>query len=168
MPMLQPLPIETKQATNFIYRIFIWIFSIRQWKVCEDWQFTLRDGTTIVIPKGFTFDGASIPRPLWMLLSPTGLLFIPGLIHDYAYKYNKLIAVDVAGTFVDYQCGAGKAYWDKLFRETGIDVNGIALIDFAAWLALAIGGWFPWWQHRKNERKRMKNGSCNNCNEYEN
>lgn len=154
--MLQPIPIKTKEAANFIYRLFTWIFSIRQWQVCEDWHYTLRDGTKIVIPKGFIFDGASVPKPLWMLLSPTGLLFIPGLIHDYAYKYNKLLAVDNDGSLIDYQSGAGKAHWDKLFRETGVDVNGIVFIDFLAWFALAIGGWSPWWQHRKSEKIQFK------------
>ena len=156
MPILQPLPIKTKEAANVIYRIFIWVFSIRQWRVCEDWHYTLRDGTNILIPTGFTFDGASIPRLLWMFLSPTGLLFIPGLIHDYAYKYNKLLSVDTDGNLVDYQAGAGKAYWDKVFRETGIEVNGITFIAFLAWFALAIGGWLPWWKHRNFERLQRK------------
>ena len=164
MPILQPLPIKTKEAANFIYRFVIWILSIRQWRVCEDWHYTLRDGTDIVIPKGFTFDGASIPRPLWMFLSPTGLLFIPGLVHDYAYKYNKLLSVDSKGNLIDYQAEAGKAYWDKVFREIGIDVNGIAVIDFLAWVALAVGGWLPWWKHRKVERLLIENNNIANSN----
>ena len=151
MPILEPLPIRTKSVKNPFYRIYQWIFSIRQWRLTEDWHYTLRDGTTIFIPAGFTFDGASIPRPLWMLLSPTGLLFIPGLIHDYGYKYNTLKSLDKQGNVIDYQRGAGKAYWDKLFRQIGIDVNGVVSIDVLAWLALALGGWFTWWMHRKND-----------------
>lgn len=163
MPVLQPLPIKTKNAGNFIFRLFIWIFSTRQWKVCENWQYTLRDGTTIVIPEGFIFDGASVPRLFWMLLSPTGLLFIPGLIHDYGYKYNNLIAIDNEETLRDYNSGSGKLFWDKVFRETSIDVNGFVVINYLAWFMLVIGGWFPWWQHRKSERKLInKNANAEN------
>ncbi len=153
MPVLQPIPIRTKKVPSLICRIYIWIFSIRKWRVKEEWSYQLPDGKTIVIPAGFEFDGASIPRPLWMLLSPTGLLLIPGLIHDYAYRYDKLVYRDEEGNLIDYQKGAGKAHWDKLFRDVGIQVNGIAFIDVLAWLALLVGGWFTWWKHRRNEEK---------------
>jgi hypothetical protein len=44
---------------------------------------TLKDGTEIILPADFELDGASIPRIFWGILSPVGLLLIPGLIHDY-------------------------------------------------------------------------------------
>ncbi len=153
MPVLQPIPIRTKKVPSLVCRVYIWIFSIRKWRVKEEWSYTLPDGQKIVIPSGFEFDGASIPRPLWMLLSPTGLLLIPGLIHDYAYRYDKLVYRDEEGNLIDYQKGAGKAYWDKLFRDVGIQVNGIAFIDVLAWFALFVGGWFTWWKHRRNDKK---------------
>lgn len=152
MPILQPIPIQTRKVQSLVCRIYIWIFSIRKWRVVEEWSYTLPDGKTIVIPADFEFDGASIPRPLWMLLSPTGLLLIPGLIHDYAYRYDKLVYRDEGGNLADYQKGAGKAHWDKLFRDVGIEVNGIAFIDVLAWLALLVGGWCPWRKHRQNDK----------------
>lgn len=76
MPNLLPIQIPTK-GEPLLKQIFIWIFSIRDWKLTDNWFYTLRDGTKIVIPKGFIFNGASIPRPLWAILSPVGLLFIP-------------------------------------------------------------------------------------------
>ncbi|WP_415896395.1 DUF1353 domain-containing protein [Neptuniibacter sp. QD72_48] len=148
MPTIRPLPIKTKNE-SLIIRILRWIFAVRKWVLTEDWTYTMRDGTKIVIPKGFEFDGASIPRPLWAILSPTGLLFLPGLIHDYAYKYDQLIGIDENGKRYAYKAGAGKSHWDRVFRETGIDINGVAIIDTLAWLALALGGWYTWRQHRK-------------------
>ena len=68
-------------------RLLVWIFEVRKWELMENWYFTLNDDVQIVINKGFVFDGASIPRPLWAFLSPVGLLLIPGLIHDYGYKF---------------------------------------------------------------------------------
>ena len=49
------------------------------------------DGTEYVIPAGFTFDGASIPKFLRSFFSPVGVLLIGGLVHDYAYKYTTLL-----------------------------------------------------------------------------
>ena len=85
MPILQPIPIPTKNRC-FFARILVWLVESRKWKLVKKYRYKMRDGTVLVIPKGFEFDGASIPRPLWPLLSPTGLFLIPSLFHDYAYK----------------------------------------------------------------------------------
>jgi len=88
IPGLRPLPIPTKNH-NVLIRILVWLFDVRQWKLLENWHFKLENGDEIVLHQGFVFDGASIPRPFWFFLSPVGLLLIPGLIHDYGYKYNQ-------------------------------------------------------------------------------
>ena len=94
---------------SIFLRIWRWITSIRKWKLTEDWEFKLPyDEPVIIIPKGFVFDGASIPRPLWGILSPTGLLLIPGLIHDFAYRYDYLWALDSEGrAYLDAAIDAG-------------------------------------------------------------
>ncbi|PSU45905.1 hypothetical protein C9J12_20640 [Photobacterium frigidiphilum] len=122
----------------------------------ENWQYTINE-ETIVIPKGFVFDGASIPRPLWGILSPTGLLLVPGLIHDFGYRYDYLWAIDHDAT--DHNAGAGKSYkkihdkagqahWDQIFYSVGTEVNGMTTLNFLAWLALATMGRFSWDKHR--------------------
>jgi len=148
MPIIRPVPISLKNR-NFIMRIIIWFFSTRKWEMTADWRFVLHDKTEIVIPKGFIFDGASVPKLLWAILSPVGLLFIPGLIHDYSYKYNCLIQQDDEGNKTLYQNRAGKWYWDKLFLKTAIQLNGFTFIDLLAWLALTVGGWWTWLNYRK-------------------
>ena len=45
----------------------------------KDWNFSL-NGENYVIPKGFVFDGASVPKFLASWLSPTGVLLIGGLV----------------------------------------------------------------------------------------
>ena len=138
MPKLQPIQIPTKDKP-FYTQFFIWIFSIRDWELIEDWFYTLRDGTRIVIPKGFVFNGASIPRPLWAILSPVGLLFIPSLVHDYAYQHNQLIQVDNHSNRSVYKpSGADRAFWDLIFLDIGMDVNGVASVNLLAWAALRI------------------------------
>ena len=148
MPILVPIPIKTKSESVSI-RVWKWITSIREWKLIEDWEYVLPDGPKIIVPKGFRFDGASIPRSLWALLSPTGLLLIPGLIHDFAYRYDYFWALDEEGNAYKYEEGAGRKFWDGIFKEVGIEVNGLAVIDTLAWFALATAGWWAWRSNRK-------------------
>ncbi len=55
-----------------------------------------------------------------IILSPTGVLFIPGLIHDFAYRYDYLWAVNSKGEPVKYKTNPGQvienAMHSKLFR----------------------------------------------------
>jgi hypothetical protein len=150
MPKIEPVPIKTK-GKGFFRSTWLWLRSTRKWEVLEDFLYTLKDGTTVVIPKGFIFDGASIPKALRMILSPTGLLLIPGLLHDYAYKYNELIEGGVGSERKAYKPGAGKMFWDKMFREEATRVNGMAPINWAAWSGLFVGGHLAWRKHRKNK-----------------
>jgi hypothetical protein len=148
MPVLRPLPIPTKNRT-FIMRVLVWLFDIRKWQLIQNWHFKLENGIEIVFHKDFTFDGASIPRVFWFLLSPVGLLLIPGLIHDYGYRYDQIWQKNVNGDIEPYMKEAGRKAWDDLFRTVGIQVNGFAGIDFIAWLGVRIGGGFAWHQHRQ-------------------
>ncbi len=155
MPRLTPIPIPSKNRPLFL-KILVWFFEVRQWELSEPWVFKLENDVEIVIQKGFRFDGASIPRPFWAILSPTGLLLIPGLIHDYGYKYDQLWKKDENNKIIEYMRGAGKNYWDKLFLEVGKQVNGFALIDRIAWLGVAIGGGGAWNKHRANDESPQK------------
>jgi hypothetical protein len=154
MPKLTPVPIPTKNR-SFFMKILVWVFEVRKWELSQNWFFKLDDGTEIVLPEDFKFDGASIPRLFWAILSPTGLLLIPGLIHDYGYKYNQLWMKDNEDNITEYMQGEGKSYWDRLFLEVGKQVNGFALINLIAWLGVFIGGSGAWKKHReKNESPR--------------
>ncbi len=129
--------------------------TIRKWEVVEDWEYQLPGGPKVVIPKTFVFDGASVPRPLWGILSPTGLLLIPGLIHDFAYRYDYLWAMDDKGSPYKFKENAGRKYWDKIFREVGIHINGMRLLDTIAWLALATMGCLAWKANRERSEPEL-------------
>jgi len=76
MPILRPIPV-TKRGER------------RRYELMQDWKCDLLGrGFTFIIPKGFIFDGASIPRIFWNMLSPSGYLFLAGLLHDFIYKYR--------------------------------------------------------------------------------
>ena len=142
MPVLQPIPIETKDK-GFWKGILLWLLGKRQWEVAEDFWFKL-EGETYVIPAGFQFDGASVPKFLATFLSPVGVLLMGGLVHDYGYKYATLRRDD--GTDIGYK---NQAYMDKLFRDICIEVNGFKFLNYLAYWALRLFGWFAWNGHRK-------------------
>lgn len=150
MPKLIPVPIKTK-GKNVFARMWAWITVIRKWEVAENWTYILSDGKKIIIPASFIFDGASIPRPLWGILSPTGMLLIQGLIHDFGYRYNYLWVIDTKGNIEKEMAPKNKErkHWDKLFRQVGEEVNGMKVINFLAWIVLSVLGIFAYNSNRK-------------------
>jgi hypothetical protein len=153
MPRLRPVPIPTKDRNVFV-KPLVWLFEHRRWTLEEDWCFEfVESGQTvkIVLNKGFDFDGASIPRVFWTLVSPVGLLLIPGLVHDYGYKYDQLWELR-NDKIRPYRAQGGKACWDDMFWRVGQQVNGFGLLNLLAWFAVFAGGWGAWNHHRKNER----------------
>ena len=142
MPVLQPIPIETKDK-GFWKGILLWLLGKRQWEVAEDFWFTLEEGN-YMIPAGFQFDGASVPKFLATFLSPTGVLLIGGLVHDYGYKYATLLHDD--GTTFGYR---DQAYWDRIFRDICIEVNGFKFLNYLAYWTLRLFGFVAWNGHKK-------------------
>jgi hypothetical protein len=132
MPHLQPVPIRTK-GKGFFKAIVMWLLSTRNWELVQDFKYNI-DGVEYVIPKGFQFDGASIPKFLRTFFSPVGVLLIGGLVHDYMYKYtackpaNKKDALLV----VDQK----KA--DQIFRDININVNGFYTMNYLSILVIKI------------------------------
>jgi len=146
MPLMQPIKIDTA-GKGFWGAIWLWLMGVRQWEIAEDFHFKLK-GESYVIPAGFTFDGASVPKFLASWLSPTGVLLMGGLIHDYAYKYETLKRKDgsTMGTLSQKQA-------DVIFRDINIEQNGFHLLNYLAYWALRIGGFVAWNAHRKHNAK---------------
>ncbi len=149
MPAMKPEPIACGEKIPFFDKLLAMIFTVRRWSLQEHWRFQLEEDVEIIIPKDFSFDGASIPKIFWAILSPVGLLLIPGLVHDYGYRYDMLWRLGPDGEVQEYRKGAGKDYWDGLFQEVGDKVNGFSLINGIAWLAVTIGGEGAWRRYRR-------------------
>ena len=147
MPKLQPIAIPTA-GKGFWGAIWMWLTGVRTWEVAEDWTFKI-DGSWYVVPAGFVFDGASIPKFLHTWLSPTGVLLMGGLVHDYAYKYATLLKMNkkkTMGTITQKKA-------DEIFRDINIEQNGFHLLNKLAYWALRIGGFIAWNGHRKVNAK---------------
>ena len=143
LPHLQPIPIKTK-GKGFWKGIIMWLLGTRNWTIIKDFKYTI-NGTNYVIPKGFSFDGASIPKFLRTFFSPVGVLLIGGLVHDYMYKYAACKPADKKGQLllVDQK----KA--DQIFRDINIEVNGFYFMNYLAYWSLRLGGFVAWNGHRK-------------------
>jgi hypothetical protein len=103
----------------------------------------------VCIPEGFIFDGASVPRPLWAIMSPTGLMFIAGMFHDFGYRYNCWIDKNYNPLFV----GAGQRFFDTNFKKIGIYTNDATFISNTAGLTLDMFGFIAWGGARKRDMK---------------
>ena len=146
-PLMQPIRIPTK-GKGFWSAIWLWLMTVRTWTVAKDFHYKLK-GVEYIIPKGFVFDGASVPKFLASFLSPVGVLLIGGLIHDYAYKYAALKPKnDKDALLIVNQKEA-----DIIFRDINIEVNGFHFLNYLAYWALRIGGFVAWNGHRKRNVK---------------
>ena len=147
MPYLKPIPIKTK-GKGFWKAIVMWLLSTRNWELIEDWKYNI-DGKEYIIPKGFQFDGASIPKFLRTFFSPVGVLLVGGLVHDYMYKYACMKRTDKKGSLL--MVDQKKA--DEIFRDINIEVNGFYFMNYLAYWSLRIGGFVAWNGHRKRNAK---------------
>ncbi len=147
MPKLQPVLIPTK-GKGFWSGVVCWLLATRNWTLTDDWKYAI-DGTEYVIPKGFQFDGASIPKFLRSFFSPVGVLLIGGLVHDYAYKYKTLLKKNKKDTMGELT----QKRADEIFRDINVIVNGFYTMNRLAYWSLRIGGFVAWNGHRKRNAK---------------
>lgn len=146
MPHMQPIIIPTK-GKGFWGAVIIWMIRSRTWKLTKDFHYEINN-EKFVIPAGFVFDGASIPKFLRSFLSPVGVLLIGGLIHDYGYKYATLLKVD--GKTIGNK---DQKWMDQTFRDINIEINGFYFLNWLAYWALRLGGFVAWNGHRKTNSK---------------
>ena len=146
LPHLQPIKIATK-GKGFWKGIVMWLLSTRNWKVTQDWKYRM-NGNEYIIPAGFQFDGASIPKFLRTFFSPVGVLLVGGLVHDYMYKYAALKRTGKGGLLLVDQKKA-----DQIFRDINIEVNGFYFMNYLSYWSLRLGGWVAWNGHRKRNAK---------------
>jgi hypothetical protein len=146
LPHLQPIKISTK-GKGFWKGIVMWLLSTRNWKITKDWKYRM-NGNEYIIPAGFQFDGASIPKFLRTFFSPVGVLLVGGLVHDYMYKFAALKRTGKGGLLLVDQKKA-----DQIFRDINIEVNGFYFMNYLSYWSLRLGGWVAWNGHRKRNSK---------------
>lgn len=149
MPLMRPVPMDDKDG------------EIRKWRIESDpywfWADPEDSYVSYGIPKGFIFDGASIPQVFWNLLSPTGYLFLAGLIHDFSYRYEKIITKSFNEKY-----GFGEPYTEFVNKDQADDIfeyvahrispDNVNWTSISRFL-LGFGGHRIWNKHRDNNLK---------------
>lgn len=151
MPIVRPVPIPTKGLPW--YRRARQAFRPREWELVEDFAYTsttLRH--SILVPAPFIFDGASVPRPLWPFLDPTGLLFLGALVHDFGYRYRGLL-LRTRPTLPWQFERLTRSEIDETMRVIVCEVNDMSGMAGIANAAVRVGGWWAW-------RNNGRGGHC--------
>lgn len=109
-------------------------------ELCEQFFYDQND-ITLTIPKGFVWDGASIPRAFWITTgsnyNPDFIL--PGLLHDYLY-YTGLVSKKKA---------------DDIFLIE-LKRSGVGFYTrYKMYYAVRFFGHKAWEQHRKRDGKKV-------------
>lgn len=145
MPILRPIPVNKRGEP-------------RRYELMEDWKCEIlgRD-FTFIIPKGFIFDGASIPRLFWNMLSPSGYLFIAGLLHDFLYKYRFVYIYSSIDSLDGKEPRLIKEWFDQKksdekFEELADKICvGAHFFTKTAYITLRGFGFIAWDKHRKKD-----------------
>jgi len=135
--------------------ILLWLLGTRQWEIVKDFKYSI-GGAQYVIPAGFKFDGASIPKFLHTFLSPVGVLLMGGLVHDYMYKYEAQLINNKNYQIPELKnetVPVTQKKADQIFRDINIEVNGFFFMNYLAYWSLRLGGFVAWNKHRKVNAK---------------
>lgn len=145
MPKLRPLPVQKRGER-------------RRFELLEDWKCeVLGRGFTFIIPAGFIFDGASIPRLFWNMLSPSGYLFMAGLLHDFIYKYKFAYIYSSIESFDGEERRIIKDWFDQKKADQKFEALadkicvGAHLFTRTAYITLRGFGFIAWNNHRKKD-----------------
>ncbi len=156
MPKLSPVHTDLADFTKE-QRYHHWRTFKRQWELLEDWSYPLHGSEDkIIIPKSFRFDGVTMPKYLHWFLSPTGILFVPSLIHDFAYRYDYLWVEKSDGSLVKYEEKAGREYWDNMFKEISLELNKMCGLNAFSRGILYFFGGISWNRNRAKIEPEIK------------
>ena len=74
-------------------------------------------GRHVVVPVGFSTDGASVPKFIWWLYHPLGKYFRAAVIHDWFCVTNEIDYITAAKVFREAMevCGVNKWRRNKMY-----------------------------------------------------
>ena len=145
-PILRQVP-RNNEGDVWWKKTWNYISKPTVFEIMFDWLVTLPDGTKVMVPRGATTDGASIPFFLKPLATSFGPLLRAAILHDYAYKWNHLL--DWGGNVIWDKMGQKHA--DDLFSTVINATTKLSWLAGGAWVALRAFGKIAWNKHRKNE-----------------
>lgn len=150
---MRPIPFDLKHK-GFM-RFIEWRLTQRLWVITEDfifWSAYLH--CWVKIPKGFVFDGASIPKMLQFVINPTDAVLFGAVIHDFIYRFQQMIIC----TDEDYGRWAlgdnlKRRQADELIKEISLQYDNVEYAAYICYYVLLPFGEFAWKRARKRNFK---------------
>lgn len=138
----------------YIYRPpVITILNDREFELVEPFVFEWNDPIPkqIVIPKGYPFDGASVPRLVWSItgILPVGLPLGAAAVHDFTYqRKGRLIRDEFKikhnGIWVPMASVWSRKQCDDMFYRIMQEANVTPWKSFAMYQSVRIFGQAAW------------------------
>ncbi len=171
MPHVTFVPIKTI-GLPLHKKIWTILFSFnRRIVLTEDYYHTFPDSSIGMLPAGFTSDGVSVPRTLFsvilivaidtytpsiaytmlaclLLVTAFGVMLVPGLFHDFEYRYKCILGKDKKPLHV---LPSTRAQADDRFKRVNLQINDLLIFAVFGYILLRLGGWVAWNKHRKND-----------------
>jgi hypothetical protein len=98
---------------------------------------SLNSTDKIVIPKGFKWDGGSVPRIFWNIVDPWGSASKAYLLHDWLYHTQE----------------RSRLVSDAILMEA-MEVLGVSFLKRKIiYRGVRLGGWVAWGKHKKEKLK---------------
>ena len=99
----------------------------RQWELIDEFSYytNLFDkSTTIIVPKGFITDFASVPRFLWSIFPPWDKYGKAAVLHDYLYSYQIFERKICDRIFYEAMTVLGVPWWKRKVMYLAVRVFG--------------------------------------------
>lgn len=151
LPALHPSEIMTTPEGAFLYDtmmlraerehtlqpaiVAVWYQGKEAFQLVADWSFYDGNGHPHTIPKGFVFDGASVPRWAWWWMPPIGRQDAGALPHDWIYVHKGHLPDGATFT---------RAEADMLLYDLLVDAGLSSTRSGLVYRAVRFGGGLTW------------------------
>lgn len=125
--------VEELMKDDLIHQAYVYSDrSSKFWRLVKDVEVELSDGTRIVIPQGFFYDMASVPKIFWSIARPFNDGLLATLIHDYLYVHR--------------QPGWGLKKVDREYLIWMNATNKNKLDNYVRYYIVRALGWLVWYR----------------------
>ena len=146
MPLEHPLnvPIADRLYRLVETYVYEWEKSVPGTELVHEYRIT--------VPKGYVYDGASVPRIVWTVsgLTPDGLIRAAALVHDWIYDHKGHLPEgsqqykDADGQWPTLHVTWNRKAADRIFGRIMREAEVSKLKRRAAYRAVRLFGWIGW------------------------
>ncbi len=118
----------------------------QKWLVGDDFEWAVgsleKPEAIISVPKGYEFDGASVPFPANLLYPRAHPKYMQAAaLHDFIYEH------------LGHEYSRSEA--DEIFHDAMLALDVHAFHAWVIWASVRIGGWPFWWKRYGHPERRI-------------